>query len=125
MAKAATKTAQEFTATHRYARISARKARLVVDLIRGAPVEKAMQDLRFCVKRASPMVSKVLRSAIANASQEGGLEADKLFVSTALVNEGPTMKRWRPRSMGFAPSRPASAKTMRRCWSSSVIASWR
>ncbi len=92
----------QYAATHRFARISARKARLVVDLIRGAPVEKALRDLETCLRRAAPMVRKVLRSAIANATQASGLEAEKLFVSRAIVNEGPTFKRWRPRAMGRA-----------------------
>ncbi len=93
---------QEFHASHRYARISARKARLVVDLIRGSSVENALRELDICKKRAGPMVRKVLRSACANATQKEGLDASNLVVSTAVVDEGPTMKRWRPRSMGRA-----------------------
>ena len=103
MAKALTKAApQQYGASHRYARITARKARLVADLIRGEPVGKALQDLGYCSKRGAPMVSKVLRSAVNNATQVAGLEATTLYVSTALVNEGPTIKRWRPRAMGRA-----------------------
>ena len=103
MAKATAKAApHQYGASHRYARISPRKARLVADLIRGEPVGKALQDLRYCWKRGAPMVSKVLRSAINNATQLAGLEATTLYVSTALVNEGPTIKRWKPRAMGRA-----------------------
>ena len=93
---------KEFYASHRHARISARKARLVIDLIRGSTVEDALRELAICKKRAGPMVTKVLKSACANAAQQESLEAGKLYVSTAVVDEGPTMKRWRPRSMGRA-----------------------
>ena len=99
---ATTTITESYAATHKFARISARKARRVVDLIRGVPVEKALVDLRFCLRRASPMVSKVLRSAIANAEQAAGLEPNSLYVSRAIVDEGPTFKRWRPRAMGRA-----------------------
>lgn len=94
--------AESYKAVHRYARISARKARLVIDMIRGAPVESALLKLDFCHRRAAPMIGKVLRSAIANATQKAGLEAEKLYVWRAYVDEGPTMKRWRPRAMGRA-----------------------
>ena len=93
---------REFCASHRYARISARKARLVVDLIRGLSVERAIRNLDFCQKRAGPMVSKVLKSAMANATQLEGVEPETLYVRAARVDEGPTMKRWRPRAMGRA-----------------------
>lgn len=102
MAGRANEHRQEFHATHRFARISARKVRLVVDLIRGQSVERALRDLSFCKKRGSPMVTKVLKSAMANATQAEGLEPERLVVSTAVVDEGPTLKRWRPRSMGRA-----------------------
>jgi large subunit ribosomal protein L22 len=91
---------ETFTATHRFARISAQKARLVMDLIRGAPVEKALTTLRFSQKRASPMIGKVVRSALANATQKAGLEGEDLVVWRAFVDGGPIMKRWRPRAMG-------------------------
>ncbi len=93
---------REFCASHRNARISARKARLVVDLIRGLSVERAIRNLDFCQKRAGPMVSKVLKSAMANATQLEGVEPETLYVRAARVDEGPTMKRWRPRAMGRA-----------------------
>ena len=91
---------ETFTATHRFARISAQKARLVMDLIRGVPVEKALTTLRFSQKRASPMIGKVVRSALANATQKAGLEGEDLVVWRAFVDGGPIMKRWRPRAMG-------------------------
>jgi large subunit ribosomal protein L22 len=95
-------TKEQFTASHRYARISARKARLVIDLIRGVPVEKALRKLQFCQRRAAPMIHKVVRSALANATQESGAEVEELVVWRAFVDEGPTLKRWRPRAMGRA-----------------------
>lgn len=91
-----------YRASHRYARISAQKARLVMDQIRSKPVEDALTTLRFSKRRASPMISKVLRSAMANATQEAGVESEELVVWRAFVDEGPTAKRWRPRSMGRA-----------------------
>ena len=91
-----------FKASHRNARISARKARLVMDLIRGQRAEKALVSLEYCDRRASPMIRKVLESAIANAAQMSGVESENLVVQAAYVDEGATMKRWRPRSMGRA-----------------------
>jgi len=100
VAEAATQ-GRQWQATHRYARISSRKARLVVDLIRGRHVNEAQDILRFTRKRASALIDKVLRSAIANANEQ---EADvrSLFVSTARVDEGPYMRRWRPKDRGRA-----------------------
>ncbi len=93
---------KEFRACHRYARISPRKARYVMDLVRGLPVERALNDLRFSLKRATPMISKVIRSALANATQEAGLETSSLFIAQALVDVGPQIKRFKPRAMGRA-----------------------
>ncbi len=91
-----------FKAVHRFARISPRKARLVMDLIRGKPVEEALIALRLCQRRASPMISKVVRSAVANATQEAGLSSEELVVWQACVDDGPRMKRFRPRAQGRA-----------------------
>ena len=91
-----------FKASHRNAGISARKARLVMDLIRGQKAEKALVRLEYCDRRASPMIRKVLESAIANAAQMSGVESENLVVQAAYADEGATMKRWRPRSMGRA-----------------------
>jgi large subunit ribosomal protein L22 len=90
-----------FTSTHRFARISARKARLVADLIRGKSVDQALTALTFSKKRAAVLVGKTLRSAIANADQA---EADvrSLVVTEARVDEGPTMKRFQPKDRGRA-----------------------
>ncbi len=93
--------ATRWTATHRFARISPRKARLVVDLIRGQHVNDAQDILRFTQKRASGLVDKVLKSAIASANEK---EADvrRLFVCEARVDEGPISRRWRPKDRGRA-----------------------
>ena len=88
-------------AKHRFARISARKARLVADLIRGRDVDDALNVLKFSPHRAAGMVSKVLTSAIANAS-EAEADVEELFVKEAHVDEGPTIKRFQPKDRGRA-----------------------
>jgi large subunit ribosomal protein L22 len=90
-----------FKSTHRFARISSRKARLVVDLIRGKKVDAALAQLEFSKKRAAVMVKKALQAAIANADHA---EADvrNLVVTEARVDEGPTMKRFQPKDRGRA-----------------------
>jgi large subunit ribosomal protein L22 len=92
----------ETKAVARYIRISPRKARLVVDMIRGRDLAAAEQILDFSDKGAARVVSKVLRSAAANAENNNGLAAEGLFVSKVFVDEGPTLKRFRPRAMGRA-----------------------
>jgi large subunit ribosomal protein L22 len=89
-------------ARHNYARISARKARLIADLIRDRPVRDALDVLQFSPRRAARMVEKVLLSAVANADDQGEVDSDDLFVSIARVDEGPTIKRWRPKDRGRA-----------------------
>ena len=87
----------------RYIRVSAQKARLVVDLIRGMQAGAALNILRAANKRIAPTVEKVLQSAIANATNRSeDVDVDKLYVSEAKVNEGPRMKRVRPAPMGRA-----------------------
>lgn len=83
-------------------RIAPRKVRLVVDLIRGKQVGDAIAILRNTPRSASPVVEKLLNSAIANAEHNFSMDANKLVVSEAYVNQGPTMKRIRPRSQGRA-----------------------
>jgi large subunit ribosomal protein L22 len=93
----------EARAEARYLRISAQKARLVVDLIRGAKVDQAINILRGTNKRIAPAVEKVVRSAMANAeNRSADVDVDKLFVKEAYVNEGPRAKRIRPAPMGRA-----------------------
>lgn len=87
----------------RYVRVSAQKARLVVDLIRGRKAGDAIMILRTTNKRISPQIEKVLRSAIANVENlSTDFDADKLIVTEAYVNEGPRQKRIRPAPMGRA-----------------------
>ncbi len=92
----------EARAQARYARVSPMKARRVVDLIRGLPAAEAQSLLRFTPQAASEPVGKVLASAIANAEHNGQLDRDSLWVSEAYVDEGPTLKRFRPRAQGRA-----------------------
>ena len=90
----------ETSAKHRYARISAQKARLVADQVRGLPVDKALTLLNFSNKKAAVPVRKVLESAIANAEHNEGADIDELKVSRVFVDEGPTYKRWQARAKG-------------------------
>ena len=89
-------------ASARFVRITPMKARRVVDMVRGLPVEDALALLQFAPQAAAETVYKVLESAIANAETTEGLATDDLVVSVAMVDEGPTMKRWRPRAQGRA-----------------------
>jgi large subunit ribosomal protein L22 len=90
----------EVQAKLRGARISAQKARLVADQVRGKPVEEALNLLEFSTKKAAHLVRKVLNSAIANAENNEGADVDDLRVSTVFVDEGLTMKRMRARAKG-------------------------
>ncbi|GAB6927418.1 50S ribosomal protein L22 [Paenibacillus sp. JCM 10914] len=92
----------EAKAHARSIRIAPRKAQLVVDLIRGKQVGEAIAILRHTPKAASPVLEKLLNSAIANAEHNYSLDVNKLVVTQAYVNQGPTMKRFRPRAMGRA-----------------------
>jgi large subunit ribosomal protein L22 len=98
---------REFRAEARFQRVSPQKARLVLDLIKGQRVERALTILAFTKKGVAPLVEKVLRSALQNAnylSGEQGLDVDvdNLYVKTAVANDGPRMKRIRPAPMGRA-----------------------
>jgi len=87
----------------KHVRVTPRKARLVVDLIRGERVEKALNILQFTNKRGAFLVQKTLKSAVANAeSKAEAIESENLFVKEVFVNEGPVLKRFRPRAMGRA-----------------------
>jgi large subunit ribosomal protein L22 len=92
----------EARAQARFIRVTPRKARRVVDLIRGLPATEAQAVLRFAPQAASEPVGKVLASAIANAEHNFKLDSDTLVVSRAWVDEGPTLKRFRPRAQGRA-----------------------
>lgn len=89
-------------ATAKTVRIPARKARLVIDLIRGKSVAEALGILKFTPRAGAVIIEKVLKSAIANAENNFDLDVEDLFVSEAYVNEGPTLKRFRPRAKGSA-----------------------
>ncbi len=100
-------TIREFKASARNVRMSARKARLVMDAVRGRDAEEAMVALQFVNKRAAPAIRKLIASAVANAEEFGnreGIDIDtsELVIADAQVDEGPRMKRWRPRSRGMA-----------------------
>ncbi|MFY9422943.1 MAG: 50S ribosomal protein L22 [Bacilli bacterium] len=92
----------EAKATARTVRIAPRKARLVVDLIRGKNLSEAAAILRLTPKAASAVVEKVLKSAAANAVNNFNMDQENLFVKEAFVNEGPRLKRYRPRARGRA-----------------------
>lgn len=84
------------------ARISPQKVRLVADQIRGLPVERALETLQFSPKKAAHIVRKVLESAIANAEHNDGADVDELSVKVIMVDQGPVMKRIKPRAKGRA-----------------------
>ena len=90
-------------ASGRFIRMSPQKARLVADLIRGRDVNEALMTLKFTNKSATTEIEKVVRSAVANATNtDENVDADKLFVETVFINEGPRQKRIRPAPMGRA-----------------------
>ncbi len=92
----------EAVAKLKYARLSAQKARLVVDLIRGRQVQEALNLLKFSPQKAAGIVSTLVSSAVANAEQKGVSDVDRLFVKQVFVNQGPALKRFIPRAMGRA-----------------------
>ena len=107
MSKIAVEKVREFRAEARFQRTSPQKAKLVLDMIKGLRVEQAINTVHFSTKKMAPVIEKVLRSAIQNAtyvSEEQGLDVDvdNLYVRTAIANEGPRMKRIRPAPMGRA-----------------------
>lgn len=95
----------EAKAQLRFARISTRKARVILNMVRGKNVAEALEELRFTPKAAAPMVSKLLDSAIANAQQKNaGVDLDNLYIKLAFADKAPDrfMRRWRPRAQGRA-----------------------
>jgi len=97
--------ATEFTAKHRYARITARKARLLADMVRGQDANVALEMLQLSPHRAASMLLKVLRSAIANASQDASIRLNELYVADCRADDGPLLNnrmRWRPGPQGRA-----------------------
>lgn len=92
----------EAKAVLRYCRISPQKARLIADLLRGAKVEMAINQLRFMPHKGAAILRKVLESAVANARQNDSIDVDTLYVKTIFVDGGPMLKRIMPRAMGRA-----------------------
>lgn len=92
----------EARAELKYARLSARKAKIVLDTIKGKSAQEAVAILRYTNKAASPIVSKILKSAMANATHNHGMNESKLYVAEAYAGQGPSMKRVMPRAQGRA-----------------------
>lgn len=92
----------EARAIARYIRISPRKARQVMDLVRGKDLPEALAILKYTPQRASEPISKVIKSAAANAEHNYEMNKDTLYVAECFVDEGPTLKRFQPRAMGRA-----------------------
>jgi large subunit ribosomal protein L22 len=90
----------ETSAIQKFHQLSAQKARLVADQVRGMPVEKAVELLQFSNKKAAVIIKKVLESAIANAEHNEGADIDELKISEICVDDGPTHRRWRARARG-------------------------
>lgn len=92
----------EAKAIVRYVRIAPRKAQQVIDLVRGKKIDEALAILKYTPKAAAPIVEKLVKSAIANAENNNSMDVESLYISEIYANEGPTMKRFRPRAMGRA-----------------------
>jgi len=92
----------EVKAQLKHLRISPRKVRLVINVVKSMPVVEAEEQLQFINKASAPMILKLLRSAIANAVHNFKFKKEDLYIKTAYVNEGYTLKRWQPRAMGRA-----------------------
>ena len=92
----------EVTSVYKYARISAQKAREVTREIQGLPVSQALSILNFTPKKAAALIGKTLRSAVANAENNHELDADDLYIKSAVANSGPTLGRIMPRARGSA-----------------------
>ncbi len=90
----------EVKATGKYMRISPQKVRQIVDAVKGKPVETGLNALKFMPQKSAAIVEKILRSAIANADHNSDLDVDSLVIKNIIVNEGPTLKRFRPRARG-------------------------
>lgn len=92
----------EAQARLRNVRLSPTKARLVVDMVRGKKIQDALNILRFSPQKTAPVLSKLLKSAVANAEQKGVSDVDQLFVKTVMVDQGPVLRRFMPRAQGRA-----------------------
>ena len=92
----------EVKATLKYARVGTQKARLVADTIRGKNVNEAIRTLAFMPKKSAALIKKLVESAVANADQKKVIDVDNLYVKSIMVDEGPDLKRYRPRAQGRA-----------------------
>lgn len=92
----------EAKASLKFARVGAQKARLVADLVRGKNVNQAVKDLTFLNKKSALIIKKLIESAVANADHKKTMDIDKLYVKTIYVDQGPVLKRFRPRAQGRA-----------------------
>ncbi len=92
----------EVKASLQYARVGEQKARLVANMVRGKNVSIAIKSLTFMNKKSALMIKKLIESAVANADYKKTIDLDKLFVKTITVDQGPTLKRFRPRAQGRA-----------------------
>ncbi len=92
----------EARAVAKYRRISPQKARLVADVIRSKPADEALDMLAVMPRKGARIIQKVLESALANADDNPNIDVDSLYVKTIMVDQGPQLKRWRPRAMGRA-----------------------
>lgn len=92
----------EVKAVGKHIRISAQKARLVADVIRGMGVDEAITTLRFMPKKGAAIIQKVVESAVANATQDDNADVDNLYIKSIFIDGGPSLKRIRPRAQGRA-----------------------
>ncbi len=92
----------EAKAVVKYARIAPRKVQLVANLIRGKQIDEALAMLKYTPRAAAPVIEKLIKSAMANAENNHGMDADNLYISEIYANQGPIMKRFRPRAFGRA-----------------------
>ncbi len=92
----------EARAVAHYIRVSPLKARQVADLVRGKDIKEALGILRYTNKKSAPLINKVMKSAVANAEHNFDMDSDALYVAQIMIDEGPTLKRMRPRAYGRA-----------------------
>jgi len=92
----------ETRAVARHVRISPQKIRLLMDQVRGKRVEEALNSLSFAPQRGARMLKKLIDSAVANAQENEGMDVDSLYIAKVFADQGPTLKRWRPRALGRA-----------------------
>ena len=92
----------EAKAVARFVRVSPQKVRLIMDEIRGRKVEEALNQLAFAPQKGARILKKLLHSAVANAEQRGDVDVDALYVKRIYADQGPSLKRWRPRALGRA-----------------------